>query len=104
MNTEQRMAALDLANEIRIERAKLKLRVKAGEVQPWRLILDPPACITGVDSFAFCSWLPRTARQRTTTVLRKAGVPSHRLVGSLTQNQRERLSSAIHDHLHRETA
>lgn len=97
---EQRMSALDLANQVRLERAKIKLRIGSGDLQAWRVILDPPACLNGVDCFTFVSWLPRSGPVRTTTLTRRAKVDSRRSVGSLIPEQRERLSQVLHDYAH----
>lgn len=98
--TEQQASALEAANAVRSNRVALKAAMNDGSVKPWLVILDPPAYIHGVDCFAFCSWLPRVGRERTTSVLRKAGIASHRQIGALTEDQRERLSAAIFDRLH----
>lgn len=97
---EQRMAALTIANQVRLDRAKLKMRMAAGEVKPWLIIADPPACIHGIDCFAFVSWMPRQGRVRATTLLTRAGIRSSKLVGNLTPMQRERLSAVLFDFTH----
>lgn len=98
--TDQRLSALEIANQVRLDRAKIKLRIGAGEIQAWRVILDPPECVHSVDCFVFCNWLPRHGRVRTTTLLSRAGVRSSKLVGNLTPMQRQRLSDVLFDYAH----
>lgn len=97
---DQKMAALDAANQIRIERAKLRLRVSAGEVSARRILDVTPPCAERVEVNAFVRWLPMTGRARALQIVRRAGVPGHRQICELTDHQRASLLAAIESGSH----
>ncbi len=50
---DQRQNALRIANEVRSRRARLKRRLKCGEVQVTPLILDPPEYLRSASVYSF---------------------------------------------------
>ncbi len=104
--TDQRAAALDAANQVRIDRAKFKLRVSAGEVAAWKVVEDPPPFLLTTTVFDYLTWMPGIGQSRGSAafkLLRKARVESHLRIGALTPNQRARLSETLHDYAHPRT-
>jgi hypothetical protein len=105
---EQRSAALDRANQIRIDRAKLRLRIGAGEVSATVVLEEFPVCIGGAGVFQFLCYLPKTIGGKRSTdgrncakafvLLRKANAPGHKRLDQLTPNQLERLTRVVRDH------
>jgi hypothetical protein len=92
---EQRHQALKLANAVRIDRARLKRRIKAGEITAAQVILDPPSAALGwavVDVLvAQRQWGAVKARR----LLRSVEIGEHRAVGSLTNRQRTDLAGRL---------
>lgn len=93
--TDQRAAALEVANQTRIERSDLRKRVGAGEVTARRLLEVTPIAAENVEVFAFLLWLPLTGRTRALKIQRRAKVPGHRRLVELTDHQRAALVAAI---------
>jgi hypothetical protein len=77
---EQRLRALEQANQIRTARAELKRELAAGKIELAAILADPPPC-------------PRTARVRDLLVMlprigaRSGPAASSATVGSLTQRR-----------------
>jgi hypothetical protein len=105
---EQRSAALDLANQIRIDRAKLRLRIGAGEVSATVVLEEFPACIGGAGVFQFLCYLPKTIGGKRSidgrtgakafVLLRKANAPGHKRLDQLTPAQFERLTRVVREY------
>lgn len=101
---EQRAAALDAANQIRIDRAKLRLRIKAGDVQASRILEEMPECIRGAAVFHFLTYMPDIGKassngsrsaSKAFAMLRKTQVPGHKRLDQLTPAQHARLFAAV---------
>ncbi len=98
MSVEQRMAALERANEIRAERSKLRARVMAGELSLADALEEPAA--RGMSVWQIIKWLPRWGENRVIMLaisLERAGVPIHygKRVRSLTVRQRLALIDGV---------
>lgn len=98
--TDQRAAALDAANKIRVDRAKLHRQVSAGEVSARRILEVTPPSAEKVEVFSFLHWLPMTGRRRALQIMRRAGVPGYRQLAELTDDQRASLLGAIESGTH----
>jgi hypothetical protein len=99
---EQRAAALDAANQVRVDRAKLRQRIKAGEVTASSVLEDMPDCVRGAAAFHFLTYIPdidyrRRSASRAFTLLRKAQAPGHKRLDQLTPGQLARLLGAVRE-------
>lgn len=105
---EQRAAALDAANQIRIDRAKLRLRIGAREISAARVLEDMPECMRGAGVFQFLCYLPKTTHGKRSgdvrgsatafALLRKANVLGHRRLSDLTPGGLERLTRVVREY------
>jgi hypothetical protein len=104
---EQAIASLELANRIRIERAKLRLRISASGIPASRVLEDMPECMRGCGVFQFLTFIPyvgrRTAAGSTSkafVLLRKANATQvgHKRLDQLTTGQLERLTRVVRDY------
>ena len=75
---DQRMRALEAANEIRTRRAQLKRDLKAGKVQIEGLLLDPPEYLETAK--VFVDLLLQTARQLAAATVRLHPFPEVQMV------------------------
>lgn len=66
----QKMAALDMANAIRIGRAQVRREIESGEQDLVELILDPPECVVGAKIGTILKWAPRMGASKATRMLR----------------------------------
>lgn len=87
---EQRMKALDRANEVRTGRAELKKRLKAKEVTPLDVLADPPAIIEGMKLRALLESVPKVGKIKADGILRKTHT-SHLTVGRLSPVTRDEI-------------
>lgn len=104
----QRAAALDAANQVRIQRAVLRTRIKAGEIRASRVLHDWPRCIHGCGVYTFLTYMPSIGKHRRHVdyeggakafqMLRKANAPGHKRLDQLTPAQMERLARVVRDH------
>jgi hypothetical protein len=101
------MAALDYANKIRLERAKLRLRINANEIPASRILADLPECMKGCGVLQFLTFLPYVgskARAGSTSkafvLLRKASATQigHKRLDCITPGQLERLTRVVRDY------
>ena len=73
---DQRLRALELANDIRTRRAQLKRDLKAGKVKIDSLLLDPPEYLETAKVFDIILAVPKYGRVKVNRILNSAG--SHR--------------------------
>ena len=88
---EQRSSALLLANQVRTQRSQLKKDLKAGRVDIFKLLEDPPEYIYSMKIMDLLLAMPKFGRDRVRRALTICHTPSHREVGDLTARQREGL-------------
>lgn len=70
MMMEQNMAALQRANEVRFEHARIKRELRSGELDPRDLLRDVPDILHKVKVGDFLTWLPRVGRHKARILLR----------------------------------
>lgn len=91
----QRLQALERANQVYRDRAKLKQRIAGGEISAAQLILDPPpeAQSWPVAELLACQrrWGARRARK----LLGFAMIGERKALGTLTQRQRVKLAGLL---------
>lgn len=86
---EQRLAALAQANWIRVERSKLKHRLKSGQTNPADLIADPPSYAMSMKVEAFLLALPKFGRVKAQRLLREGLISTAKTIGGLSTRQRQ---------------
>lgn len=91
---QQRMGALARGNEVRSARRVLKAELKAGTVDPARLIKDVPDAIAGVRVYKFLMWLPWVGSTRARNYIRAADIRDVE-IGRLASTERARLAETL---------
>ena len=94
---EQRIKALEKANEIRRARAELKRDLKAGTVQMQTILRDPPDYAQTAKVFDLLLAVPKFGRVKATRLLRASRTSEAKTLGGLSERQRADLQSALRD-------
>jgi hypothetical protein len=95
---EQRMDALEVANDSRSTRAKLKRDLKAGEVRARDILLKPiPKTLRTMKVITLLEAVPGLGRTKATMILRHARVPPESQLGNLSRRERAGLLRAARD-------
>ena len=84
----QRLEALDQANSVRLARAALKKRIRAGAVSAANVILECPCEVAKMPVSDILMSQKRWGETRCRRVLMAAGIPEDKQVGTLTERQR----------------
>jgi hypothetical protein len=100
MSTSERMAALDHANEIRSERARIKRALKDAGLEGGRelvaeLVISNPKELATVCVIDLISWIPKVGQCRAETLVMKADCSLRTRVGLLTDRQRDNLGHEL---------
>jgi hypothetical protein len=88
---KQRMEALRRANDIRSERARLKERLRVGEVVIVEVLNDPPVCVQTAKVMDLLLAVPKYGRVKANKVLERCRISPARTVNGLTPRQRKEL-------------
>jgi hypothetical protein len=88
---QQRMDALRRANDIRSERARLKERLRNGELAIGEVLGDPPPCVHTAKVLDLLLAVPKYGRVKANRVLERCRVSPARTVNGLTPRQRKEL-------------
>lgn len=93
---QQRMAALQLANDTRSARATLKREMRARRISLVDLLLAPPAYVETMKVFDLLIAVPKYGRVKVNKVLSGCRISPSKTIGGMSQRQRvelvERLS------------
>ena len=92
---DQRMRALEAANEIRTRRAQLKRDLKAGRVQIEGLLLDPPEYLETAKVFDMMLAVPKYGRVKVNRILNQCRVSPSKTIGGLSVRQRSELVALL---------
>ncbi len=87
----QRMDALQRANEIRSRRAQLKRDLKAGRASIHNLLLDPPEWVETAKVFDMLLAVPKYGRVKANKILTTCRISPSKTIGGLSQRQRDEL-------------
>lgn len=90
---EQRMSALERANEIRTARADLKKDLKAGREEVTSLLQDPPEWILTMKLFDLMISVPKYGRTKVNRILTQCRISPSKTIGGLSERQRGELVS-----------
>jgi hypothetical protein len=92
---EQHLRALEYANRVRLARARVKRRVRAGEVSAAEVILTCPWEVQSMSISDLLMSQRRWGRERCRRLLQKLEVPEKKRIGTLTDRQRLALVSVL---------
>ncbi len=91
----QRMDALQRANEIRSRRAQLKRDLKAGRASIHNLLLDPPEWVETAKVFDMLLAVPKYGRVKANKILTTCRISPSKTIGGLSQRQRDELVASL---------
>jgi hypothetical protein len=92
---EQRLRALEQANEVRTARAKLKKELASGKIELVQILADPPACVRTARVRDLLLALPMIGSVRAARILAHCGIAHSKTVAGLTERQRNELIDFI---------
>jgi hypothetical protein len=92
---QQRMDALRRANDIRSERARLKERLRTGQLAIGEVLSDPPPCVHTAKVLDLLLAVPKYGRVKANRVLERCRVSPARTVNGLTPRQRKELLEVL---------
>jgi hypothetical protein len=90
-----RLAALQLANDVRSGRAELKRQIAAGAVRVSDVLVDPPPVAAGIPIAALLVSQRGWGRIKSRRFLSSNDVSETRKLGELSQRQRELLATEL---------
>ena len=88
---DQRMEALQRANDIRVRRAQLKKDLKDGRVQIESILLDPPEYVSTAKVFDMLMAVPKFGRVKASRLLTQCRISQSKTIGGLSDRQRQEL-------------
>jgi hypothetical protein len=88
---EQRLRALEQANEVRTARAKLKKELASGKVELVQILADPPACVRTAPIRDVLLVVPKIGSVRAGRILAQCRIAHSKTLGGLTDRQRGEL-------------
>ncbi len=94
---QQRMDALRRANDIRSERARLKERLRNGELAIIDVLSDPPICVHTAKVLDLVLAVPKYGRVKANRLLERGRVSPAKTVNGLTPRQRKELLDMLRD-------
>jgi hypothetical protein len=89
------MRALEMANEIRTQRAQLKKDLKAGKTKIDVLLLDPPEWLGSAKVFDIILAVPKYGRVKVNRILNQCRISPSKTIGGLSQRQRAELVALL---------
>lgn len=92
---DQRMRALEAANEIRTKRAQLKRDLKAGRARIEVFLLDPPEYLETAKVFDMMLAVPKYGRVKVNRILNQCRVSPSKTIGGLSERQRGELVTLL---------
>jgi len=90
-SSEQRLRALEQANEVRTARAKLKKELASGKIELVQILADPPACVRTARVREVLLAVPKIGSVRVGRILAQCGIAHSKTLGGLTDRQRGEL-------------
>ncbi len=92
---QQRMDALERANQIRIRRAHFKRDLKLGRISAHAYLLDPPEWLCTMKIFDLLMATPKIGRVKAHRALKYLRVSPSKTVGGLSPRQRMEIVSFL---------
>jgi S13-like H2TH domain len=91
----QRMEALQRANDVRSARAKLKRDLKAGRQPISELLLDPPEYLETAKVFDLLLAVPKYGRVKVNKILTTCRISPSKTIGGMSERQRGELVTLL---------
>jgi hypothetical protein len=91
----QRLDALQRANEVRSQRAALKRDLKSGRQSIDRLLMEPPEWLETAKVVDMLLAVPKYGRVRAGKILQQCRISASKTIGGLTPRQRAELVQAL---------
>ena len=88
---EQRLDALNRANDIRTKRARLKKDLKGGRVKIQELLRNPPDYILTAKVIDMLLAVPKYGRVKVNRILHQCRISPSKTIGGLSERQRNEL-------------
>ena len=88
---DQRMEALQRANDIRVRRAQLKKDLKDGRTHIETILLDPPEYVSTAKVFDMLMAVPKYGKVKATRFLNTCRISQGKTIGGLSDRQRSEL-------------
>jgi hypothetical protein len=89
------MEALRRANEVRVERARLKKDLKVGATSIEDVLLNPPEYLLTAKVFDMLLAVPKFGRVKATRFLNQCRISQSKTVGGLSERQRGELITLL---------
>ena len=93
---DQRMEALQRANDIRVRRAKLKKDLKVGRARIEAILSEPPEYVMTAKVFDMLMAVPKFGRVKAARFLNQCRISQSKTVGGLSERQRAELIGLFH--------
>jgi predicted flap endonuclease-1-like 5' DNA nuclease len=90
---EQRLRALEQANQVRSARATLKQELASGKLELAQIVADPPACVRTARVRDLLLVLPKIGAVRAGRILAQCGIAHSKTLAGLTDRQRAELTN-----------
>jgi hypothetical protein len=94
-SVEQRMEALQRANEVRSRRAQLKRDLKSGREDIVALLLEPPDYLETAKLFDLMLALPKWGRVKVNKLFANCRISPSKTVGGLSERQRREVAMRV---------
>jgi hypothetical protein len=91
----QRMDALQRANDIRTQRARLKKDLKGRRVSIHEILLRPPSYVETAKVFDLLLAVPKYGRVKVNKILAQCRISPSKTIGGLSERQRTELVSLL---------
>ena len=92
---DQRLSALQRANEIRLGRSQLKKELAAGSCRLDDLLAGPPELARGAKVYDLLLAVPKLGRVRVSKLLRHCRISEAKTLGGLNERQRAELIASL---------
>lgn len=92
---EQRLDALERANEVRTKRATLKRNVKAGRVTIHSILMNPPKYVETMKLMDLMLQVPKYGRVKVNKIMTTCRVSPSKSIGGLSQRQRDEIIAIL---------
>jgi hypothetical protein len=92
---DQRMEALQRANDIRSKRAQLKRDLKGDKVKIQTLLMDPPEYVQTAKVIDMLMAVPKYGRVKTNRILNQCRISPSKTIGGLSERQRAELVAQL---------
>lgn len=93
VSSEQRRRALQQANRVRSERARLKKDLATGKVGLMEILARPPACVRTARVSDLLVVLPKIGSVKAGRILTRCGIADSKTLAGLTDRQRAELTN-----------